>query len=785
MNKNAYARIAPITISVMILAVAISGMFITITDIVKADTITDITEDVGVCTAVIAFNYTDTTTNFRIYFNETTGISTSTTNYTYRDPDDRSTNQDANHRRIIVMGLTDETKYYYKIYDVTHSSWATTNESNFTTLPRFTNESGWQDAFYDTYLISTSSDIKLVQQNGSKANGTNSLLANVTGYHGYSNVNIHRENATCWYGWGINDSGSTNVCFFDSTDGIHWSYNYSIPTYDDTKYTSSVKYALFYKEDSNWRMFNSDDIGGACFTYYTGTSPNSQYVQQEYGLRVGWLPGNNECILSGIHYDTLGPSSLKFFASGQQQTAGAHARDCGIWYAFNETDWLGLRYDGGITDISPRDLTINAPIPGLSSDGIYYFQSTDKYGISVGCNLGFDTGADVCYPFLCTSRDKWNWTNFNDTKPIIPTGAGGTFDDGWIVPPFGTPTFPWFFTVNDTDYFYYGGDNSLHGVLGETCLGLSLFRKDGLTAVEPQTSTAYLTTISIPRHFTNNFTVNGNFTATSKLNISILDADTNLPFTNFDVTDFDTITTNSTSITPTWGTRNLTDIPDSNFKINFSWDGADSKLFCYTLDGYGETGDNIAPTFSTPSPSNETINVPISQTTWNISINDTEGDTFNWTIQTYPDIGSGSANGASNGTKEITINPLTNTTHTVYVNATDLGSGNWTNETFWFTTESIPTIYSINGPNHGVTSTLYRNLTWYKVNNTKYYQLQLSNTSDFTDLLYNVSNINSTTYGAEYYCEVGNYVYFNITNIFHNEIFVLGLIHYYRVRAYI
>jgi hypothetical protein len=88
--------------------------------------------------------------------------------------------------------------------------------------------------------------------------------------------------------------------------------------------------------------------------------------------------------------------------------------------------------------------------------------------------------------------------------------------------------------------------------------------------------------------------------------------------------------------------------------------------------------------FSSESPSNKTVDVDKTQSTFSITIEDQDGDTFNWTIQTSPNYGSDSANGASNGSKSCSLStPLPYSTNiTIYVNATD--GYDWTNETFWF-----------------------------------------------------------------------------------------------------
>jgi hypothetical protein len=94
---------------------------------------------------------------------------------------------------------------------------------------------------------------------------------------------------------------------------------------------------------------------------------------------------------------------------------------------------------------------------------------------------------------------------------------------------------------------------------------------------------------------------------------------------------------------------------------------------------------NIGPNFGTPSPTNGSTNQPLSLT-WSISINDQDGDLFDWTIQCN-NSQSSSANSASNGTKSLSISGLAySTTYTVWVNATD--SKNWTREWYTFTTRA-------------------------------------------------------------------------------------------------
>jgi hypothetical protein len=114
---------------------------------------------------------------------------------------------------------------------------------------------------------------------------------------------------------------------------------------------------------------------------------------------------------------------------------------------------------------------------------------------------------------------------------------------------------------------------------------------------------------------------------------------------------------------------------------------------------------NYPPDFSDENPLNDSINVPITTSSLSVLISDPEGDSFNWTIETSPDIGSVSGNADNNGTKICSVSSLEkNTLYTWYVNATDSGSGNTTSDVYIFTTEienNPPNKPTISGPTSG------------------------------------------------------------------------------------
>lgn len=94
------------------------------------------------------------------------------------------------------------------------------------------------------------------------------------------------------------------------------------------------------------------------------------------------------------------------------------------------------------------------------------------------------------------------------------------------------------------------------------------------------------------------------------------------------------------------------------------------------------------------TPTNGSTNIDIDLARLTIDIN--ASTTFNWSIETSPDIGGNSANGASNGTKISVIAGLSySTTYNWYVNVT--AGENVANKTYNFTTKSKPAVSDGNG----------------------------------------------------------------------------------------
>lgn len=113
---------------------------------------------------------------------------------------------------------------------------------------------------------------------------------------------------------------------------------------------------------------------------------------------------------------------------------------------------------------------------------------------------------------------------------------------------------------------------------------------------------------------------------------------------------------------------------------------------------------NSPPAFGVPNPVNGSIAQPLSLS-WNIPINDPDGDLFSWTIQ----CSNGQTNDGSeetNGTKTLTLSSLTySTTYKVWVNATDpLGSNQYRRRWYTFTTKvNLPPVFGTPSPANGST----------------------------------------------------------------------------------
>jgi len=97
---------------------------------------------------------------------------------------------------------------------------------------------------------------------------------------------------------------------------------------------------------------------------------------------------------------------------------------------------------------------------------------------------------------------------------------------------------------------------------------------------------------------------------------------------------------------------------------------------------------NDPPILSSENPLDMSSDISLFQSQLSVNIVDNEGDSFDWTITTNPDIGNANGNGENSGTKTCSITGLQyDTTYTWTVYAKDEGSGEFTQASFTFKTK--------------------------------------------------------------------------------------------------
>ena len=97
------------------------------------------------------------------------------------------------------------------------------------------------------------------------------------------------------------------------------------------------------------------------------------------------------------------------------------------------------------------------------------------------------------------------------------------------------------------------------------------------------------------------------------------------------------------------------------------------------------TTETLFPIIRNPSPGQNAEFVPITTSNVSFDLTDYQGDLMNWTVETQPDIGSGTGASVGNGRYTIPISGLDYfTTYTWFVNVTD--GRYWSKKTFSFRT---------------------------------------------------------------------------------------------------
>lgn len=643
---------------------------------VSADSITNIVTIPGVVNALINFTVPNDADTVYIKFDTdndpTDGIQT------YTDPTHLlngeyygSTGVD---RHMFIRGLNESVTYSYALYlnGIKDTSFP---YPTFTTLDRYTNASGWGDEFLDTYLVDTSTNIDYYQNIPTKLGSR----INDTSLDTWNMISVLYQNSAYQIFSGPNNAYK----MYHSSDAFGSNFG----NFQDTGETCSENEVCWDNDNSRYVFIKQYKEGGV------GNNQDIHVGNTTIGSETAWgtitkiyTQGSATYEPITVNNDTLGANS--FIISNIWHNGVKDNRFCALFLGIpdgaNYTKWAMIDGDRQHRTYSEgigfKDNQFNG------SDGFYGMSIMVRNQMYIGFAQILEGDADPGrMNFILTySRNGYDWYPFIqdpdlDTETLIPFGSNGEWDDGII-----RPDNMVLHTVGDEDRLYWTGSNGGHGeAQTDSGVSYSTVRTQGITYAQPTSSSGWIRTTSIPRWFSNNFTINGNFSDTSKLNISVLDADDDSVYSGFSFTDFTDITTNGTSLSCSWGSSSLGDIPTGEFKLNFSFDGSDGKLFSYNMDGAGFGEDDIS-------------------------------------------------------------------------------------------------FISINGQNNGtILQEQNRTFIWTNKSAT-YYQLQISNSSDFADTFLNLTDINETNYGVNY-TESLTQVIFILPHQY--NISYYGY-HYYRVRPY-
>jgi hypothetical protein len=177
-----------------------------------------------------------------------------------------------------------------------------------------------------------------------------------------------------------------------------------------------------------------------------------------------------------------------------------------------------------------------------------------------------------------------------------------------------------------------------------------------------------------------------------------IDVPVDLPELSFSLNDLDGDIMNYTVTTdPYIGGDSGNNVNDGEFSFDifglesdteYSWtvhvsDGHDTSEETFTFHTAIE-----APLLSDPSPVDGDSWIPVDLSEISIRLDDLQGDLMDYTIETSPDIGSGSGSGVGNGIYSISVSGLEYTRdYTWFVNVTD---GNfWVRKPYYFKTQPI------------------------------------------------------------------------------------------------
>ena len=181
-----------------------------------------------------------------------------------------------------------------------------------------------------------------------------------------------------------------------------------------------------------------------------------------------------------------------------------------------------------------------------------------------------------------------------------------------------------------------------------------------------------------------------------------LDEAVNIPIStselSFYIDDYENELMSYSVITnPDIGTGNGNLKPDGTYTVPISGlEGSESYTWTVQVsdgpntveDTFGFSTEQVAPIVSSPNPEDGAYLVPIDLSELRFHLRDLQGDLMDYTVETVPDIGSGSGTDVNDGFFTVSVSGLEHLRiYKWYVNATD--GTHWKHKVFSFQTEMI------------------------------------------------------------------------------------------------
>lgn len=564
----------------LIIAIVILSILVPFIPITSADTINDDGVIVGVINAIIQFNVTNAAHVTYINLSTDGTPDTSPTRVTYRDPTDLWATDyytGTLHRYMMVFRLEPSTTYYYSI-NLQGVKGAGTG--SFTTLPRFTNETGYGNEFLELSQFKGYSGITLEQSVGVEYPGNP-----ISDYE-----EMNTEQMQVIYKDGL---------YYAFTPAHSDSLHLPIGVDPETAWYSTSEDGLYFTDWERISDFRTGEFG-VCIDPETGKWIAVQQ-RRNYGppymerIRTAdpddfdtfgtfWNISQNPGYEPWYVYpDPLGANNLVITGLNGYGNRDAIQVYC-VPQGTNYSKWILLKTTKQHEDY-PQGLGIDGQLPCYYD---HYSIVRNQMYVAFVNTLGADiSGNTTKYTHLMYSLNGYDWIVFDTTTALIPTG-GSVWDCNFIA-------YAGLVSDENIDRLYYFGAESYHGPYWpfDGAIGLLNFRHKGFTYTNTS-STGYLLTKTISKYFNQNFTVNGDFSEGNTLDISIQYTNGTV-MSGFSFEDFDSISTNGTSIEPTWGEKTIEEIPFQDFCLNFSLDGSHGKLYSFDLLGYGEEYEEEPP----------------------------------------------------------------------------------------------------------------------------------------------------------------------------------------------